>query len=68
MISRIAVMAIDAQQPRVVADFWCAVLGWEVIEVDEDGISIAPPGRASPAASVAGVAPASSPPDHTVGS
>ena len=49
MTSRIAVLALDAQQPRVVADFWCAVLGWEVIEVDEDGVSIAPPDRAWPA-------------------
>jgi len=40
--SRIAALAIDAQQPRVVADFWCAVLGWQVIDVDEDGISIGP--------------------------
>lgn len=52
MTSRIAVVAIDAQQPRVVADFWCAVLGWEVIEVDEDGVSIAPPDRAWPAIDV----------------
>ena len=52
MTSRIAVIAIDAQQPRVVADFWCAVLGWEVIEVDEDGVSIAPPDRAWPAIDV----------------
>jgi len=52
MTSRIAVIAIDAQQPRVVADFWCAVLGWEVIEVDQDGVSIAPPDRAWPAIDV----------------
>ena len=52
MASRIAVIAIDAQQPRVVADFWCAVLGWRVIEVDEDGVSIAPPDSALPAIDV----------------
>ena len=45
MTSRIAVIAIDAQQPPVIADFWCAVLGWQVIEADEDVISIAPPGK-----------------------
>jgi len=55
MTSRIAVIAIDAQQPRVVADFWCAVLGWEVIEVDEDGVSIAPPDRAWPTIDVLAV-------------
>jgi predicted enzyme related to lactoylglutathione lyase len=36
-----AVLAIDALQPRVVADFWCDVLGWQVVEEDEVGISIA---------------------------
>ena len=42
MTSRAVVIAIDALQPRVVADFWCAVLGWEEIEADAGGISIAP--------------------------
>lgn len=32
MSSRIAVISIDAVQPRKVADFWCAVLGWRVEE------------------------------------
>ncbi|WP_051388899.1 VOC family protein [Arthrobacter sp. 35W] len=43
MPSRISSIAIDAIEPRVVADFWCAVLGWRIIEEDGDGISIAPP-------------------------
>lgn len=34
---------IDAVQPRVVADFWCSVLGWRVHDEDDDFISIAPP-------------------------
>lgn len=55
MTSRIAAIAIDAQQPRVVADFWCAVLGWDVIEVGEDGVSIAPPDRAWPTIDVLAV-------------
>lgn len=55
MTSRIAAIAIDAQQPRVVADFWCAVLGWDVIEVDEDGVSIAPPDRTWPTIDVLAV-------------
>jgi hypothetical protein len=42
MTSRIAGIAIDAVQPRVVADFWCTVLGWQVIEEDDGVISIAP--------------------------
>ena len=42
MTSRIAVLAIDAVDPRPVAEFWCAVLGWEVQEDDDDGVSIGP--------------------------
>ena len=30
------------------ADFWAAVLGWEVIEESEEGISLGPPGRGFP--------------------
>jgi hypothetical protein len=42
MTSRLAVIAIDAVHPRVVADFWCHALGWAVLE-DEDGVvSIGP--------------------------
>jgi len=48
MPSRIAVLAIDALQPRVVADFWCAVLGWAVVEEDAGGVSIAPADGAWP--------------------
>jgi glyoxalase superfamily protein len=46
--SRIATIAIDTRQPSVVADSWCAVLGWRVIDVDEDGISTAPPDSSWP--------------------
>ena len=42
MTSRIATIAIDALEPRPVADFWCAVLGWQVLEEDESGVSIGP--------------------------
>jgi hypothetical protein len=31
-----------------VADFWAAVLGWEVVEDDDGGISLASPGRDLP--------------------
>jgi hypothetical protein len=55
MTSRIAVLAIDAQQPPVIADFWCAVLGWQVAEVDEDVISIAPPDGSWPTVDVVAV-------------
>src|SRR5688572_20055154 len=48
MPSRIAVLAIDAVEPKVVADFWCGVLGWRVVEQSEEGINIAPPDGAWP--------------------
>jgi predicted enzyme related to lactoylglutathione lyase len=41
MAARISCMCIDAVEPRPVADFWSAVLGWEVVEEEEDGISLA---------------------------
>jgi hypothetical protein len=43
MSSRIAVIAIDAVRPRVVADFWCNILGWHVVDEDDGVISIASP-------------------------
>jgi len=42
MTSRIAVITIDAVEPRVVADFWCAVFGWEVLDSAADITSIGP--------------------------
>ena len=48
MSSLLAVIAIDAVRPRIVADFWCAVLGWQVVEEDGDGVSIASPDGSSP--------------------
>lgn len=52
MTSRLAAIAIDATRPRVVADFWCAVLGWHVVAEDDDGISIAPQGESWPSVDV----------------
>ena len=43
MTSSLAVIAIDAVDPRVVADFWCAVLGWVVLEEDDGVVSIGSP-------------------------
>ncbi|MFJ5698887.1 VOC family protein [Arthrobacter sp. NPDC093139] len=43
MSSRLAAIVIDAVQPRVVADFWCNVLGWHVVDADDGVISISPP-------------------------
>ena len=55
MPSQIAAIAIDAIRPKVVADFWCAVLDWRVIEVDGDNISIAPQDRTRPSIDVIAV-------------
>lgn len=48
-------IAIDALEPRVVADFWCRVLDWKILEEDTDGFSIGPPGAAWPTIDVLGV-------------
>jgi hypothetical protein len=48
MPARISCVCIDAVQPRPVADFWAAVLGWEVVEDSDDGISLASPARDLP--------------------
>jgi hypothetical protein len=42
MPSRIAALAIDSVNPRPIAEFWCTVLDWKIIEEDEEGISIGP--------------------------
>jgi hypothetical protein len=52
MTSRIAVIAIDAVRPRVVADFWCEVLGWQVVEEAEGGLTIAESAGSWPAIDV----------------
>ena len=51
MPSRIAVLAVDAVDavdPKLVADFWCGALGWRIVEQTDEGISIAPPDGAWP--------------------
>jgi catechol-2,3-dioxygenase len=55
MPSRLATIAIDAVRPQVVADFWCAVLGWQVLEEDEGFISIGPQGASWPTIDIAPV-------------
>lgn len=42
MTSCVAVMAIDAEDPEALAAFWCAVLGYQVIDRDDDGVGIGP--------------------------
>jgi len=48
MPSRIAALALDAVAPRPLADFWCAVLDWKIVEEDEEGVSIQPADGSAP--------------------
>jgi predicted enzyme related to lactoylglutathione lyase len=48
MTSRFAILAIDALEPARIASFWCEVLGWQVREVDDAGVSIGPADGAWP--------------------
>jgi len=41
MASTFTELIVDATDPRGLADFWCAVLGWNVTEDDEEGVEIA---------------------------
>jgi catechol-2,3-dioxygenase len=40
MAGRITSLCIDATDTELLAGFWCAVLGWRVIERDEEFVSI----------------------------
>ena len=55
MPSQLATVAIDAVRPKIVADFWCAVLDWHVVEEDSDIISIAPRDNSRPSIDVIAV-------------
>jgi|SRR5580698_2269235 hypothetical protein len=46
MPARISSVCIDAVEPRHLADFWAAVLRWDVVEDGDEGIiSLASPAR-----------------------
>jgi predicted enzyme related to lactoylglutathione lyase len=53
--SRLAAVVIDARQPRAIAEFWCAVLGWQVRDEEDGVITIGPAGRSVPTIDVAPV-------------
>ncbi len=42
MTSRIATIVLDAHRPDVVAQFWCDVLGWRIVDAEPDIVSISP--------------------------
>lgn len=45
---RISSVVIDSVNPKVLADFWCKALGYEVVEEDATGISIGSPQHVGP--------------------
>jgi hypothetical protein len=53
--SRVAAVVIDANQPGLIAGFWCAVLGWQVLDEEDGVITIGPADRAWPTIDVAPV-------------
>ncbi|GAA2149716.1 VOC family protein [Nocardioides koreensis] len=55
MPSRIAVIAIDAVRPELVAEFWCEVLGWRVVADDGEVVSIGPADSTWPTIDIAAV-------------
>src|SRR5215218_9086205 len=48
MGSKFTELIVDAADPRRLAEFWAAVLGWQVTASDEDGVEIAGPPGAGP--------------------
>jgi hypothetical protein len=36
-------LTFDCAEPKAVADFWCAVLGYELADIDEEGADIRDP-------------------------
>ncbi|MFC7344410.1 VOC family protein [Saccharopolyspora griseoalba] len=55
MVSRLVVVVIDAVDPELVAEFWCAVLGWQVVEREADLIGIGPQDGSWPRIDIAAV-------------
>jgi catechol 2,3-dioxygenase-like lactoylglutathione lyase family enzyme len=45
---QISSVCLDSVEPRALAEFWTAVLGWEVVEDDDGGVSLASPDREFP--------------------
>ena len=35
-------LTIDCHEPKVLADFWCAALGYRMVEIDEEDAEIKP--------------------------
>jgi catechol 2,3-dioxygenase-like lactoylglutathione lyase family enzyme len=44
MACRITELVLDCRNPAVLADFWCQVLGFVVLQTEDDGVEIGPAG------------------------
>lgn len=42
MVSRLNEIVIDCHDPHRLADFWCEVLGYSIVDQNEDDVEIAP--------------------------
>lgn len=42
MASRLSELVVDCADPQLLADFWCQVLGFVVLDTDEGAIEIGP--------------------------
>ena len=45
MACRITELVLDCRDPARLAEFWCAVLGYEVVKRDGDDLELGPPGH-----------------------
>jgi catechol 2,3-dioxygenase-like lactoylglutathione lyase family enzyme len=45
MASRITTVLVDCADPARLAEFWCAVLGYEVVDRENEDVEIGPPGQ-----------------------
>lgn len=48
-------IAVDAVRPEVVAEFWCEVLGWGVVAIEGDIVSIGPEAASWPTIDIVAV-------------
>jgi catechol-2,3-dioxygenase len=45
---RVSSVVIDSVDPRLVAEFWCEVLGYQIVDEDATGVSIESPEHSGP--------------------
>lgn len=48
MVSALSNVVINAKRPRELAQFWCQVLGWQIVDEEEGVVSVAASANALP--------------------